>query len=618
MGLLAVISVSAQKFPEKELKTNIKEVTVFLTGAQVFETGQVSISTGTTLVRIKGLSPFIDSRSVQVSGEGDFTILSVNQKLNHLSEIRRDVRLDSLRKIIENLDADMEKGDARLFVLKEKQSLLNENRRLGSPSGIAVANLKQALDLYESEISKIKEEEIRINRSLEQKKKEYEKLERQSKELNALRPVPTSEVEIRVAASQPVQPTINISYLVSNAGWYPKYDIRVNSINDPLVLVYKAEVYQNTGVDWKNVKLRFSNGDPNKSGVVPDLPTWGLNYARYTDLSNSRRPAAYVGSIVGRVTSAEDGEGLPGVNVLVAGTSIGTVTDGSGYYSITLPNGAETLTFSFIGYSTQSVDIGERSVIDMGMTSDTKQLTEVVVTARAYAREKKALGYALQGKAPGVSIEAQPMATTFIENQTTVEIEVAIPYTVLSNGEKLLIDVRKHEIDVGYEYFAIPKLDKDAFLVARIINWGQYNLLDGEANLYFEQAYVGRTILNARSMQDTLSISLGRDKSIVIGRERIEQFSKRKAIGSTNVDSRAFKITIRNKKSQPINLTLIDQIPVTVTSDISVEAVELSSGSLDVKSGKVTWKLVIEQQKQKELKLQYEVKYPKREKILLQ
>jgi uncharacterized protein (TIGR02231 family) len=287
------------------------------------------------------------------------------------------------------------------------------------------------------------------------------------------------------------------------------------------------------------------------------------------------------------------------------------VTDVNGNYSLTLPNGATQLVFSFIGMNSQEVPINKPE-INVRLKEDQTQLSEVVVT-----------GQGLQGRAPGVQVRglssiAETIKTTVIENQTTVEIEVEAPYSIQSNGEKLLVDLKKHNIEALYEYYAIPKLDKDAFLVARIINWDQYNLLEGEANLYFEDAYIGRSILDAKALQDTLNISLGRDKNIVIGREKNEQFSKRRTIGSNVVETRGFKITVRNKKSLPIKLTLFDQIPVSVVSDIVVSPVELSKGQLDNKTGKVTWELNVEPQQQKEIILQYEVKYPKREKVILE
>jgi TonB-linked SusC/RagA family outer membrane protein len=128
--------------------------------------------------------------------------------------------------------------------------------------------------------------------------------------------------------------------------------------------------------------------------------------------------------ITGQVISDEDGLGLPGATVLVKGTTVGTTTDLDGNYSISVPDGGTVLIFSFVGLETKEEVIGNRSVINVTLTTDAEQLSEVVVTAIGIEREKKALGYAvtsvgneqlenrpeqdvarvLQGKVPGVNI----------------------------------------------------------------------------------------------------------------------------------------------------------------------------------------------------------------------
>jgi hypothetical protein len=608
----------AQSLKEKELKTEIREVTVFLNGAQIFETGSVTVPAGRTLLRIPNLSSFLDEKTIRVKADGDFTILSVNHKLNYLSGLKKDAKVDSLRKVLEASENSVERDNARMEVLREKLSVLNENKKLGGPTaGASMTQLKQAIDFYEDEITRIKEEEIKITSIIVAKKKEQHKLQQQLKELNELHTTPTSEIEITVSSDQPVTSKFNVTYLVGNAGWYPKYDVRVHNIKHPLELIYKAEVFQNTGVEWKNVKLRFSNADPNQSGLVPELKPWNLSFLRYTINNRYNNNSNALAGVPGfrnvrGIVMSDDGLPLPGVNVVVKGTTIGTVTDVGGNYSLTLPNESSTLVFAFIGLTTQEVTVSKPE-INVNMQSDVTQLNEVVVTA---------LG-SLKGKAAGVKIRGassitRPIPTTVIENQTTVEIEVSTPYTIKSNGEKLQVDLKRYEIDALYQYYAIPKLDKDAFLIARIINWDQYNLLEGEANLYFEDAYVGRSVLDAKSLQDTLDISLGRDKNIVIGREKNEEFSKRRTIGSNVQETRGFKITVRNKKSQAIKLTMFDQIPVSIISDITVTPEELTGGTLDAKTGQIVWQLTIDPQQQKDLKLEYEVKYPKREKVLLE
>jgi len=100
-------------------------------------------------------------------------------------------------------------------------------------------------------------------------------------------------------------------------------------------------------------------------------------------------------TITGRITSAEDGSPLPGVNVVVRGTTNGTVTDVNGKYTITAPAGS-TLVFSFIGLKSQEIAIGERSALDVSMDQDAQQLTEVLVTAQGIEKTKNELAYSAQ------------------------------------------------------------------------------------------------------------------------------------------------------------------------------------------------------------------------------
>jgi len=101
-------------------------------------------------------------------------------------------------------------------------------------------------------------------------------------------------------------------------------------------------------------------------------------------------------TVTGKVTSSEDGSAVPGVNVVVKGTTNGTTTDADGNFSLVVPNEGGTMIFSFIGLGTQEAVIGDRTVVDVQMENDARQLSEVVVTAQNISKEKKSLGYAVQ------------------------------------------------------------------------------------------------------------------------------------------------------------------------------------------------------------------------------
>lgn len=600
----------------KELNTKIEYVTVYLQGAQITRTTSHFLRPGRSTLHIKSLSRHLDPKTIQVKGTGDFTILSVNHSFNFLEEINLDEKLDSLiiqRKTLEN---EMAEHESRISVLKEKLSLLNENKKLGGDNmSASIDELRVAVEFYDRTLMHIKSEELSLKTKIQDIQVHLKRIGNQIREFENHESEPTSEIKVQVEADRSVKANLIITYTVMNAGWFPKYDLRVKDIQSPLTLTYKAQVHQNTGVDWDNVQLRLSNANPKQSGVAPELTTWYLNYQRNTIYSGAGSIDMDQVSQVSGIVTGENNEPLPGVNVIVKGTSVGTVTDVNGRYNITLPNGSKHLVFSSVGY------VSEHQVITsanhhVNLQPDVTQLQEVVVTgygvsgARGYSRSSNST-YRKPEK-------SKTVITTVVENQTTVEFEVEKPYSIKANGASITVSLQSHEIETLYEYYAVPKMDKDAFLIARIINWDRFNLLEGEANLYFEGGYVGRSVLDAKSLTDTLDISLGRDRSIVIGREKVDTFAKRNSLGSNKVETREFKIIVRNKKSQPIHITLLDQIPVPAISPIEVSTKTLSDGILDEGSGEITWVKDIASNSQEEFVLKYEVKYPKREKVFLE
>jgi TonB-linked SusC/RagA family outer membrane protein len=121
-------------------------------------------------------------------------------------------------------------------------------------------------------------------------------------------------------------------------------------------------------------------------------------------------------TVTGKVSSAEDGGALPGVNVVHKGTTNGTVTDAEGNYRVNVPDGSAILLFSFIGLQSQEVTVGDRSTIDVSLTLDVQQLTEVVVTGSGVAVEKRKLAIAVES----VGSDKLPAAPTASIDQALV------------------------------------------------------------------------------------------------------------------------------------------------------------------------------------------------------
>jgi hypothetical protein len=418
---------------------------------------------------------------------------------------------------------------------------------------------------------------------------------------------------VKINAKKNTRVQFELSYVVQNAGWFPSYDIRAKNINEPVEVIYKANVKQDTKEDWNNIKLKLSSSNPNISGVAPELKTYFLDY-------NSLPPTygKSINLVKGKVTD-ESGP-LPGATVMVKGTTIGTSTDFDGNYTITVPNNANQLVFSFVGMESQTHTVSSE-VMNVVMKDAGIGLQEVVVTG--YRNSKNMIESLDSSLKEGASIKLRGansigINTNKVENQTTVNFEIKTPYSIKSDNKSYAVDMEVYQLPAFYQYYSVPKIDKDAFLIANITDWEKYNLLEGEANIFFEDAFIGKSILDVRYATDTLQISLGRDKSISINREKIKDFTTKKLIGSKKEESRAWTTTVKNNKSQKINIMIIDQIPVTTLEEIEIKDIKISGAKHNNVNGELKWEFILEPNNKKELELRYTVKYPKNQNLILE
>jgi uncharacterized protein (TIGR02231 family) len=198
-----------------------------------------------------------------------------------------------------------------------------------------------------------------------------------------------------------------------------------------------------------------------------------------------------------------------------------------------------------------------------------------------------------------------------IQTSLNTEFDISLPYTIASSSKPVLVDIRNHELKADYVYSCAPKLDRDAFLMARATGWEEFSLLPGEANVFFEGTFVGKTYIDPNSIKDTLSISLGRDKRIVVKREKLKDFSTRKLIGTNQRDSYAYEISIRNTKNEPIKITLEDQVPVSQNNQIEVTVADVGGAKYNQATGKLVWDIQLQPNETRKVVYKFEVKYPK-------
>ncbi len=526
--IVIVLSLSAQT--GKEIKAEIKHVTVFPDRAQIDHETSVSLLPGKSVLKLPGLSPYIDVQSIRVKGFGDFTILSVNLQNNYLQNLEDAPEVKSIRSQIGDLQIKVEDEKAAIGILGEKKDFLIANRAiLVKETSFTIEQFKNVMDLYTGNMDQITMTTLKKGRLIKDYEKQIAALQQQISEKLGKQRLPSGEISVAVTAEKQVTGKLSFSYVVKNSGWYPSYDIRVDDIKNPVAIFYKANVFQNSGVAWNDVKLSFSNATPWVAGDIPVLYPWFIDYYN---------PAT----------------------IRIRGMA--------SHYKV------------------------NEAPVMMEMAADSTKVGKLMVTAP-------------------VSVEKNV-------GETTITFDVAVPYSIPSDGKIQTIEIQRLEVPADYKYVTVPKLSPLAYLTANITDWAKFSLQSGEATLYFENSFVGKSNLNVNQLTDTLTLSLGTDNSILVKREKRKDFTSKKTIGSNKTETFSYLLTIRNNKSVPVKITLNDQIPVSSNSGISVETIELSGGRHNEQTGEIMWDLDIKQQETKQIILTYSVRYPKDKTVVLE
>jgi uncharacterized protein (TIGR02231 family) len=241
------------------------------------------------------------------------------------------------------------------------------------------------------------------------------------------------------------------------------------------------------------------------------------------------------------------------------------------------------------------------------------------ITYRYKPQAKKEMARSMAMPSAEIASEAKEVAdaetvdqyTSTVQTSLNTEFAIGLPYTVPSSQKPTLVDIRNHEVKADYYYSVAPKLDRDAFLLANATGWEEFSLLPGQANVFFEGTFVGTTYIDPNSTKDTLAISLGRDKRIVVTREKLKDFTSKKFIGTNRKESYAYEISVRNTKNEAIKIKVEDQVPVSSNSQIEVTVLDVGGANYKKDSGKLIWELALQPNETKKVVYKFEVKYPK-------
>ena len=629
MMTTALMLVMAANGENKKVTPSIKHVTVFTNGAQVERSLSVNLLAGEQVITFTGLSPYTDVKSMQIKARGKLTVLGVNYRTIHPDSLQRVKQLREAEKLVKSTDEKERELKAQLEVVNAQLEMVKTNSSIGNRTTVTpLANIKELNNYYAQETLELKKKAIAIDQELEKLAEIREKQEKTVDSIARIELKTMTEADLTLQVAQAGKVEFDLTYYVRNAGWYPTYDLRSEGLGLPLQLSYKANMFQNTKEEWNNISVTLSSANPSRSNIAPELRTYWIDYGKLAPRYDNELGTE--GSVSGVVLD-EEGEPLIGCSVMVVGTSLGTVTDVNGRYSIALPRGKSQLRFAYVGYLSQTSSVNG-STLNVRMKEDSAALQEVVVIG--YGVSKKGRGKTsrkredasmIEGKVPGVAVSKEPempeselIAVNEQRAQFGYEFEIKQPLTLLSDGKTTTTEIARYQLPATYQYLGIPRADKDAFLVADATDWQQYSLLEGEANVYFENSFIGKTVLDPTVTNDTLHFSLGRDNGIRIQRTKVSARSTRRLLSTTQEQDLTWRITVKNSRKEAVSLTLRDQIPVSENSNITVTTEELSGGQLDKSTGIIVWQLQLQPNEQREFIVQYRVKYPKNRQLTIE
>ena len=527
--VFTLLCFSAIAFAQKPIFTSakIKSATVYSNSAELLQSASVTLPSGTSEIVIKNVADYVNENTIQIGAPANVTVLSVQlvRDYKENSETTEPLKLTPIQQkfsdSINYFENEINKITIEKNAISKTIELLDKKELAGTTKPeITISEFTKLIDYY-----RIKRNEFGQSiHTLSIKEKNFEKKIQLLQEKLALKKnTPTAKPEynliLQVMNTVAGTMTLDINYLTNGASWIPFYDMRADNVNAPINLMYKAKVTQNTGIDWKNVKLTLSSGNPNQNNIAPILQAWFLRYGYPRTYNNSN---VVYNSIQGQVSG--------------------------------------------VAYKKDKAEMDESSISNY---------------------------------------------TTINENQLNISFDIDIPYDILSNGKAHSVALKDLKLPASYKYYAVPKVEKEAFLLAEISEYSKFNLLPGEANIIFEGMYVGKTMINPNQTSDTLNLSMGRDKKIAIKREKIADKSGTKFLSGYKEQTFTYDITVKNNKKEAIELLLKDQYPISTDKEITIELLDNGKAKVNAETGILTWDVKLGAGETKKFRISYKIKYPK-------
>lgn len=543
------------------IKTNIHAVKLHLQGAEVMRKTSINLKAGRNHLVFTNLSAKLYDQTIQVSTNKQVKVISVTSKQNFIERREATPRIKRLNDSLEVLRDAIDLLENERGSYKEEQALLKQNRSMkSSQQNLTVAELQSMSEFYRKRNFDINKNITRLTKKITGLNRQVFDHKLQLYELNADKRA-MAEIFLVVEAATATSTDFDLRYVVSDAGWAAIYDLEASNFASTINLEYRALTYNNTGVDWNDVELTLSTGDPLQSMLQPRLSVWNLAGSSSYQINT----IATVDISVNNNAPIQQ-----------------QVIQERNYYKLTEEDEIKTI-------------LGE----------DFEEEIDYNTTDFERYREN-------QPDAPNIVLE------TLEVPEFNADFKIEKPYTIPSDRKPYSVDIKRFDLPATYKYYAVPKLDKDAFLLAQVVGWEDLDLVSGPINIYNNEKYIGQSRLSIDNLSDTLAVSLGRDPKVVLSRKKVKGSSKKVFLGSSKKATIAYDIVVRNNHSKSINIEILDQVPISSDKDVVITVDEKTGAGYDEKTGLLSWNLVIEPTQNKSLNFGFSIKYPKDKQVKIE
>lgn len=555
--VLFPLAIFAQNIHEQVLKTEIKRVKLFLTAGEMTHETQVKLTKGRNKIIFSGISAFADPRTIQFTGSGSFRMVSISTEMDFLAAEQWNPKIKILADSLEHLKDRHQLNVDLLSSYQAELGILNTNKDLKGQNTLTIDQIKAAGEYYRTRTFEINKTVTKIKKEQDILSAKISDTRFQLTELNYTENQRSNQVIVLIDADNNTDISGTLKYLVSDCGWAATYDLSATDLNQPINLKYKAQVYNNTGNEWKNVILTLSTSDPLLSAASPVLNPFYIRYgeqAEYTKKSYVQpiqQKADYRNEVMNEINMANQ----------------------RAYDNYVLDQKVTENTAGFLGSD------------GFGGKNEGKKVSTVAMK----------------------QIEISDLNAEFV---------ITHPFSCPTDAKPYIVEIKEINMPATFTHVSIPKLDQGSFLLANIVGWQDLDLIPGPTNVYFAGNYVGVSEINTNNVDDTLSLSFGRDSKIQVLRKLKSEMSTKKISGSTKKDTYYYDIQVRNNRTVPVKINVFDQIPLSNSSEITVTVETIGTGKKNDLTGEVSYMVTLQPGETANLEIGYSVRYPKNAKIL--